>query len=232
MAHTHTHTPIYTYIWKSGRHADHLTRFPDPWLSSATYKPCYLFFGQLRSCCTIQSLAFHFFPNSQTLALFLLATSGLFLPCSQPFSFALLLSSSLSPFFPVYVCALCGPRFCVQVRSFNFDLCFRLFCVAFVDFCHLNRNFYFLHVPMTVAPSCGFGCGCGCERGCGCPAAAVASFLCHCFYWTLFFLFINACPWGIANASPANWISFFGHLKLTSVGRGPRTRTSAASAGT
>jgi len=47
------------------------------------------------------------------------------------------------------VCAsvcVCESRFCVQVRSFNFDLCFRLFCVAFVDFCHLNRNFYFLHV--------------------------------------------------------------------------------------
>jgi len=45
----------------------------------------------------------------------------------------------------LYVC-VCESRFCVQVRSFNFDLCFRLFCVAFVDFCHLNRNFYFLHV--------------------------------------------------------------------------------------
>jgi len=59
--------------------------------------------------------------------------SGLFLPCSCVC---------------VCVCLLCvcESRFCVQVRSFNFDLCFRLFCVAFVDFCHLNRNFYFLHV--------------------------------------------------------------------------------------
>lgn len=49
----------------------------------------------------------------------------------------------LSPSLSVCVCE---SRFCVQVRSFNFDLCFRLFCVAFVDFCHLNRNFYFPHV--------------------------------------------------------------------------------------
>lgn len=68
----------------------------------------------------------------------------------------------------VCVC-VCELRSCVQVRSFNFDLCFRLFCVAFVDFCHLNRNFYFLHVA-------GHGQA-GVVHGPWFGLAAVASFL-------------------------------------------------------
>lgn len=73
----------------------------------------------------------------------------------------------------------------MQVRSFNFDLCFRLFCVAFVDFCHLNRNFYFLHVPMAMAASFGFVFGW--------PAAAVASWpvFCACVVLARRFLFFS-----------------------------------------
>jgi len=136
-------------------------------------------------------------------------------------------------FLSVYMCvcldAFCGARFCVQVRSFNFDLCFRLFCVAFVDFCHLNRNFYFVHVPVAVAPSFGFGFRFFWAWGLDgrLQPSPVGQFFVPTLFWPDFFLslfFINACPWGIGNASErrANWISFFGHLKLTSADRGPR----------
>lgn len=90
----------------------------------------------LRSCCTLfqSGSPLPFFPLLTPTLLFF-SVSGLFLPCTMSVCLPL----------PVCVC-VCESRFCVQVRSFNFDLCFRLFCVAFVDFCHLNRNFYFPHV--------------------------------------------------------------------------------------
>lgn len=110
---------------------------------------------------------------------------------------------------------VCESRFCVQVRSFNFDLCFRLFCVAFVDFCHLNRNFYFPHVsrhaqtpqqqqeeqqeqqpsPVFVLP---------------------VLFFSALFLWT--HVLRGALATGNWRARLANWISFLPdqHLKLTS----------------
>lgn len=122
------------------------------------------------------------------------SVSGLFLPCTMSICLCIC----------VCVC-VCESRFCVQVRSFNFDLCFRLFCVAFVDFCHLNRNFYFPHVsrhaqtPQQQQPSPVFVL----------PALFLGT------------VFMNACPGGgIGNwrARLANWISFLPdeHLKLTS----------------
>lgn len=124
------------------------------------------FVRTLRSCCTLfQSLAFHFFfRNSRSF--FCWPRVACF--CHVPPLFSLCTYSCVC----VYLGAFCGARFCVQVRSFNFDLCFRLFCVAFVDFCHLNRNFYFLHVPMAMAASFGFVFGW--------PAAAVASWPVFC----------------------------------------------------
>lgn len=111
----------------------------------------------------------------------------------------------------MFVC-VCESRFCVQVRSFNFDLCFRLFCVAFVDFCHLNRNFYFPHVsrhaqtpqqqqeqeqpsPVFVLP---------------------VLFFSALFLWT--HVLRGALATGNWRARLANWISFLPdeHLKLTS----------------
>lgn len=94
----------------------------------------------------------------------------------------------------VSVC-VCKLRSCVQVRSFNFDLCFRLFCVAFVDFCHLNRNFYFLHVAgHGLAGRSGLAWTTLAQPSPVFIPAAAAGF----FFSSQFFM--NACPRGIANA--------------------------------
>lgn len=171
-----------THTWKSGRQADRHP-FPFPFSTPVTHTLLPTLLPFLLERCAAAALYFShllsiFFRNSRSF--FLLATSGLFLPCSPTF-FTVHIQLCVC----VYLGAFCGARFCVQVRSFNFDLCFRLFCVAFVDFCHLNRNFYFLHVPMAMAASFGFVFGW--------PAAAVASWpvFCACVVLARRFLFFS-----------------------------------------